>query len=66
VIKKDVRLFQRQTVKTLYLEIFSGISGDMLIGALIDLGADAHRLEQELGNWVLMATLTWRAEQGQH
>ncbi len=35
-------------MKTLYLDIFSGISGDMFIGALIDLGADARRLEREL------------------
>jgi len=35
-------------MKTLYLDIFSGISGDMFIGALIDLGADASRLEHEL------------------
>ena len=35
-------------MKTLYLDIFSGISGDMLIGALIDLGADARQLEREL------------------
>ncbi len=35
-------------MKTLYLDIFSGISGDMLIGALIDLGADPRRLEREL------------------
>jgi uncharacterized protein (TIGR00299 family) protein len=35
-------------MKTLYLDIFSGISGDMFIGALIDLGADAHKLEREL------------------
>jgi pyridinium-3,5-bisthiocarboxylic acid mononucleotide nickel chelatase len=35
-------------MKTLYLDIFSGISGDMLIGALIDLGLDVRALEHEL------------------
>ena len=35
-------------MKTLYLDIFSGISGDMFIGALIDLGADPRKLEREL------------------
>ena len=35
-------------MNTLYLDIFSGISGDMFIGALIDLGVDARRLEQEI------------------
>src|SRR5690242_3038121 len=35
-------------MKTLYLDIFSGISGDMLLGALIDLGLDFHQLEHEL------------------
>ena len=35
-------------MKTLYLDIFSGLSGDMFIGAMIDLGVDAHGFAQEL------------------
>ncbi|MDQ0247532.1 uncharacterized protein (TIGR00299 family) protein [Bacillus fengqiuensis] len=35
-------------MKTLYFDCFSGISGDMTIGALIDIGADVHILETEL------------------
>jgi uncharacterized protein (TIGR00299 family) protein len=35
-------------MKVLYLDIFSGISGDMFIGALIDLGVEPKKLDHEL------------------
>src|SRR5450830_1069339 len=34
--------------KVLYIDCFSGISGDMMLGALIDLGIDFNFLKEEL------------------
>ncbi len=38
----------KQAVKILFIEPFSGVSGDMLLGALLDLGIERTRLEEKL------------------
>ena len=49
-------------MKTLYIDCFSGISGDMFIGALLDAGGDAIHLQAELKKLQISDEyeLTWK------
>jgi uncharacterized protein (TIGR00299 family) protein len=42
------RIARHLLMKTLYLDLISGIAGDMFIAALLDLGVDPDRFEREL------------------
>ena len=37
-------------MRAVYFDCFAGVSGDMIIGALIDLGVDPKALEQQLSS----------------
>jgi pyridinium-3,5-bisthiocarboxylic acid mononucleotide nickel chelatase len=43
-----LRLWRKHMMKTLYFDCISGISGDMTLGALIDLGADLSYIVEHL------------------
>jgi uncharacterized protein (DUF111 family) len=52
-------------MKLAYFDCFSGISGDMTLGALVDAGCDVERLRAELRGlevpgWDLTAEKVWK------
>ena len=49
-------------MKTLYLDTFSGISGDMMLGLLVDLGIELKDLQTELDK---LSVTGYRLEQSQ-
>ncbi|HKE84088.1 MAG TPA: nickel pincer cofactor biosynthesis protein LarC [Vicinamibacterales bacterium] len=46
-------------MKTLYLDCFSGASGDMLLGALIDAGLPLDEVRRALGSLALSPEIVW-------
>ena len=48
-------------MKIAYLDCFSGIAGDMLLGALVDCGVDLSALEQEVGRLEIKG-IRWQRE----
>jgi len=48
MLKSDSGVERRGVMKILYYDCFSGISGDMNLGAMIDVGVDQDRLMNEL------------------
>ena len=46
-------------MKVLYFDCFSGASGDMVLGALIDLGVSLESIRAALGSLTLDPTMVW-------
>jgi len=53
-------------MKTLYLDTFSGISGDMMLGLLTDLGVDLDAITNELGKLPVSGYRLERREEKRH
>lgn len=58
-------LCPRNSMKLAYFDCFSGISGDMILGALVDAGCPLERLRQELrllnvSGWDISAERVWK------
>ena len=48
-------------MKTAYLDAFSGLSGDMIVGAILDCGADFEQFERAISRCRLPVTGSRRA-----
>ena len=58
-------VFPRNAMKLAYFDCFSGISGDMILGALVDAGCPPDHLRQELlglnvPGWEIAAEKVWK------
>ncbi len=53
------RLIRWSGLKTLYFDCFSGASGDMVLGALIDAGVPLDDVRHALGSLAISADMVW-------
>src|SRR5713226_8238695 len=51
---------RRHPMKLAYFDCFSGISGDMTLGALVDAGCGAELLGLQVPGWELTAEKVWK------